>query len=90
MRESHEGVVISSLVDQLLSDIYRCSKSEFERSESESTVSSFRPHLKHRYLQRTRLQFKCKIRKCIENLVLLQNIYYIVDVKNRGKKMRKN
>ncbi|KAK0166742.1 hypothetical protein PV327_004231 [Microctonus hyperodae] len=61
VRESHEGVVISSLVDQLLSDIYRCSKSEFERSESESTVSSFRPHLKHRYLQRTRLQFKCKI-----------------------------
>ncbi|KAK0080546.1 hypothetical protein PV326_008112 [Microctonus aethiopoides] len=58
VRESHEGVVISSLVDQLLSDIYRCSKSEFERSESESTVSSFRPHLKHRYLQRTRLQFK--------------------------------
>ncbi|XP_011297573.1 uncharacterized protein [Fopius arisanus] len=58
VRELSQERAISSLVDQLLLDIYGFPRGDRSRSESESTVSSFRPTPQHRYLRKTRLLLK--------------------------------
>ncbi|KAL0105831.1 hypothetical protein PUN28_015925 [Cardiocondyla obscurior] len=55
-----EEIVITSLVDQLLLDIYGMPMSERGRSESDSTTSSVRTRPQHQYLQKTRLLLKKK------------------------------
>ncbi|XP_063980248.1 uncharacterized protein LOC135164114 isoform X2 [Diachasmimorpha longicaudata] len=66
LRELSPEGAISSLVDQLLLDIYGCPRANRSRSESESTVSSFRPTPQHRYLQKARLR-----RKSTEELTIV-------------------
>lgn len=54
-----EGAV-SSLVDQLLLDIYGLPDGDRRRSESDSTASSLRIHPQHQHLQKARLLWKSK------------------------------
>lgn len=54
-----EGTV-SSLVDQLLLDIYGLPDGDRRRSESDSTASSLRIHPQHQHLQKARLLWKSK------------------------------
>nr|XP_012216603.1 PREDICTED: LOW QUALITY PROTEIN: uncharacterized protein LOC105668696 [Linepithema humile] len=53
-------IVITSLVDQLLLDIYGIPIGDKGRSESDSTASSLKPRPQHQYLQKTRLLLKRK------------------------------
>lgn len=67
-------IVITSLVDQLLLDIYGIPISDKGRSESDSTASSLKPRPQHQYLQKARLLLKSKtiqsnrINKCGEKI----------------------
>ncbi|XP_034935653.1 uncharacterized protein [Chelonus insularis] len=59
VKESNEEILVSSLVDQLLLDIYRYPRHDCHgRSDSDSTVSSSRPSPHHHYLQKARLELK--------------------------------
>ncbi|KAG5330544.1 TBC30 protein, partial [Acromyrmex heyeri] len=51
-------IVITSLVDQLLLDIYGIPMADRGRSESDSTASSLKTRPQHQYLQKTRLLLK--------------------------------
>ncbi|EZA62278.1 TBC1 domain family member [Ooceraea biroi] len=51
-------IVITSLVDQLLLDIYGIPMGDRGRSESDSTASSLKPRPQHQYLQKARLLLK--------------------------------
>lgn len=53
-------IVITSLVDQLLLDIYGIPMGDRGRSESDSTASSLKTRPQHQYLQKTRLLLKSK------------------------------
>jgi len=53
-------IAITSLVDQLLLDIYGISMGDKGRSESDSTASSLKPRPQHQYLQKARLLLKSK------------------------------
>ncbi|XP_024876036.1 uncharacterized protein LOC112457311 isoform X1 [Temnothorax curvispinosus] len=53
-------IVITSLVDQLLLDIYGIPMGDRRRSESDSTASSLKTWPQHQYLQKTRLLLKRK------------------------------
>ncbi|KAK2584477.1 hypothetical protein KPH14_006852 [Odynerus spinipes] len=53
-----QKICVSSLVDQLLLDIYGFPSGS--RSESDSTASSLRQHPQHQYLQKARLLLKSK------------------------------
>ncbi|XP_011631316.1 uncharacterized protein LOC105423307 isoform X3 [Pogonomyrmex barbatus] len=53
-------IVITSLVDQLLLDIYGVPMGDKGRSESDSTASSLKTRPQHQYLQKTRLLLKRK------------------------------
>ncbi|CAL7951896.1 unnamed protein product [Xylocopa violacea] len=55
--EQKEGAV-SSLVDELLLDIYGLPDGERRRSESDSTASSLTIHPRHQHLQKARLLWK--------------------------------
>ncbi|XP_029665272.1 uncharacterized protein LOC115236750 [Formica exsecta] len=55
-----KNIVITSLVDQLLLDIYGIPMGDKGRSESESTASSLKPRPQHQYLQKARLLLKSK------------------------------
>ncbi|XP_020298630.1 uncharacterized protein LOC109862857 isoform X2 [Pseudomyrmex gracilis] len=52
--------VITSLVDQLLLDIYGIPMADKGRSESDSTASSLKPRPQHQYQQKARLLLKRK------------------------------
>ncbi|XP_011880484.1 PREDICTED: uncharacterized protein LOC105568985 isoform X2 [Vollenhovia emeryi] len=57
---SPKEIVITSLVDQLLLDIYGIPMGDRRRSESDSTASSLKTRPRHQYLQKTRLLLKRK------------------------------
>ncbi|CAK9831625.1 TBC1 domain family member 30 [Anthophora retusa] len=74
--EKKEGAV-SSLVDQLLLDIYGLPDGDRRRSESDSTASSVRIHPQHQHLQKARLLWKNKHELHVLVLNLRDHINYI-------------
>ncbi|OAD57740.1 TBC1 domain family member 30 [Eufriesea mexicana] len=74
-----EGAV-SSLVDQLLLDIYGLPDGDRRRSESDSTASSLRMHPQHQHLQKARLLWKSKHELHILVLTLRDHINHTGEI----------
>ncbi|KAG7212318.1 hypothetical protein KM043_012642 [Ampulex compressa] len=73
-RSPPRGEVVSSLVDQLLLDIYGFPAGERGRSESDSTCSSVKPRPQHQYLQKARLLLKSENELDVLILTLREHI----------------